>query len=190
MHFYFILLHRSIKLIYFGLYYIRGFLLFHFLKLICSPIFYVSNRRNSPFFSPPRLPPHPLLLHFPSEKASQGYQPNMTYQVTIRLGTSPHNQTEQGNPEKTPQGMQQSQRQPWLPLLEFHKNTKLHIHNIQAEGLGKSPAVSMIVGSVSVSPYMSRFIVSVCFLVLSLTILTSTIFLPPPLLLQDSQSYI
>lgn len=50
--------------------------------------------------------------------------------------------------------------------------------NMYAEGLGQSYAVSLIVGSISVSPYEQRLVDSVGFLVLSLNPLGSAVGLP------------
>ena len=55
-----------------------------------------------------------------------------------------------------------------------------------AEGLGHTHPGSLIVGSVSVSPYKPRLADSVAFLVASLTLLESAFLLPP--LLQNSPS--
>ena len=60
----------------------------------------------SPPFSPPSPFPPSLFftqIHSPpfpfiKEKASQGHQSNMVYQVTIRLGTPSHMKAGQGNP--------------------------------------------------------------------------------------------
>ena len=47
--------------------------------------------------------------------------------------------------------------------------TKLHIYYICVEGLGLSHACSLVHGSVSVSPYGSRLVEAVGFLVVSFT---------------------
>lgn len=63
--------------------------------------------------------------------------------------------------------------------------TKLNISYICSEGLGKSYACSLVGSSVSRSPYGSRSVDSVGFLVMSLSSLAPPILLP---LLQDSPS--
>lgn len=62
--------------------------------------------------SPPN--PHPPVFSF-----SCGYQPNMTYHVVVRLGTSLCIKAQLSNPveEKGPPKRQKIQRQPQLPLL-------------------------------------------------------------------------
>lgn len=59
--------------------------------------------------SPPSFPPSvPYLLSTPlttpppflyrKRQASNGYQPNVGYQLAVRVGTFPHMKAEQGNP--------------------------------------------------------------------------------------------
>lgn len=49
-------------------------------------------------------------------------------------------------------GSQKIRRQPPLPRLESHKETKLYNHNIHEEHLGENHARALIFSSVSVSP--------------------------------------
>jgi hypothetical protein len=64
-----------------------------------SLMYYIPTSISPPstLYSP--SPSDPFLLYFPLEKgqSSQGYQLNMTYQVSISLGTSPHTKARQGD---------------------------------------------------------------------------------------------
>jgi hypothetical protein len=67
------------------------------------PFFYftfLSHIRLLPQFPLPclRSPYLYPLLCFLLEKYNERYQPNMAYQVAVRLDTSPHIRTRQGNP--------------------------------------------------------------------------------------------
>ena len=56
-----------------------------------------------------------------------------------------------------------SQRQPLFPLLGVPQEDHVTHYNIYEEGLGQSHAGSLVVGSVSVSPYESWLVDSVGF---------------------------
>ena len=64
------------------------------------------------------------------------------------------------------------------PTIRSPTRRQLHKCNICAQGLGESCAGSLVVGSVSVSPYEPKLVDFVGFLVLSLSPLAPTI-LPP-----------
>lgn len=58
----------------------------------CSLIYYTLTTVFPPSSSPSFTPPPPSTSLFPlsKEQTSQGYQPNMAYQIAIRLSTSTH----------------------------------------------------------------------------------------------------
>ena len=60
------------------------------------------------------------------------------------------------------------------PTVRVPQDQATH-HSIYAEGLGQAHAGSLLSGSVSVTPYELRLVVSVCFIVVSLTPLAPTI---------------
>lgn len=85
---------------------------------IYSLIYYIPPVVSLVFFSPIQSRPPPLSLRstpppvpFRKGQASQRYQPNMTSQVTVRLGTHPHTKAVRGSPvgEK---GYQKQAKQP------------------------------------------------------------------------------
>ena len=98
---------------------------------------YFTSRLQFPLNAP--LLPTPLFL-FRKWQDSQGYQPNMSYQVAIRLGTSPHIKAGQGNPVggKGSQEQAKESETPPLPLLGVPQEHQATQHNIYAEDLGQT----------------------------------------------------
>ena len=104
----------------------------------------------------PHLPfPDPCFLCFSSEKDRP--QLNITYQVAMRVGTSPHSKSEWASSVGT-KGSQSRQRfKDTSPshCWESHKNTTLNNHNIYAECPGQTHAGSLMIRLVPLSPYES-----------------------------------
>lgn len=115
----------------------------------------------------PYLPSIPSQFPFRKGQASQGQPPNMASHVAFRLGTSPLLRLDKANQyeEQGPKTWQKSQRRLLFLLLGIPPNTKLQNYHIYAEDLGQPSAGYLIViGSVSASPYESRFVDFVGFL--------------------------
>lgn len=128
--------------------YLFYFLICYIPKAVSPPFFPLSS---SPM--PPIYPQTPPLPQFPFRKGQtfQGYQPNMPYQVPIRLRGIFRIKAGQGNPveEKGPQSNQGVRHSPVYTVRSPTRTPKLHNYNIYAGGLGQTEASSLVVGSIS-----------------------------------------
>lgn len=102
----------------------------HYILIAVSP-------HSSPpclFSTCPLFPRSTSPFLFRKGQASHSYQPNMIYQVTLRLGTSLRLRLDEEywQEEKVPKSRQKSPSY----HQESHRNTKLHNGKIYAEDLG------------------------------------------------------
>jgi hypothetical protein len=92
-----------------------------------------------------------------------------------------------GRSKRIPIAGKRVQDSPNSHSLEPHKETKLHDCNIYVGSLGHTHTGSLMVISVSLSPYEPRAVDSMDFLVVSLTCLAHTVL--PPHCLQDCPNF-
>lgn len=116
-------------------------------------------------------------------------QSNPEQQIIIRLDSSPYIKAGRGNPVegKGSEEQTKSQRFSYSHCYSYHETTNLHNHKVYAENLASIHTGSVVVMSVSVSPYKHCLVDFVsCVLQACSTNLALTIL--PPSLWQDSQS--
>jgi hypothetical protein len=113
--------------------------------------------------SPSSHPISQLLLHniFRKAQTSYGYQLAMVYQIAISLGTSSPIKAKQGSHRQATES-----EKALAPTVRCCTRMPSYTTVTYAEGLGQSYLGSLVASSVSVSPYGSRLVDSVDFLIL------------------------
>ena len=119
--------------------------------------------------------------------AFHGYQTVVAYQAAVKPGTPPPPRVNEAIWLDGSQNQAAQSETSSLNFLEVHTKVKLHSCAIYAEDLRQCHTGSLVVSSITVSPYVPRFVGCVGFLVVPLTPLGPIILLSS--LLPDSQSF-